>query len=408
MRDIWVIFRKELREVLRDRRTLMFMLALPLLVMPLLLEIGVRFAVDAQRTAMSETLRYSLWQGEALPALGQALGESPAFERVDDIARAEVAEAVAAGRIDFGLVVEGPAPAVADADGADGGAGPQHQVLLFYDNASQNSKVAERVGAVVSALSEAERTRRLTALGIERTAQSHLLTPVLLVERGTADMRAILGELLGSMLPYLLIIFCYYGALYPAADLAAGEKERGTLETLLLAPVSRLHIVLGKYLVVFVAAVAAAALTMLSLGVWGAYKASSLEGALGAVVASLGALDLVLIALMFVPAAALFAALLLSVSVYARNFKEAQSYAVPLNFLVILPAALPLLPGVEMSWGWAMVPITNIALAVKELVKGTMDYAMLSAILGSSVVLAGVCLGFCTWWFRRETVLFRV
>lgn len=406
MRDIWVIFRKELREVLRDRRTLMFMLALPLLVMPLLLEIGVRFAVDAQRTAMSETLRYSLWQGEALPALGQALGESPAFERVDDIARAEVAEAVAAGRIDFGLVVE--APAAGAADGADGGVGPQHQVLLFYDNASQNSKVAERVGAVVSALSEAERTRRLTALGIERTAQSHLLTPVLLVERGTADMRAILGELLGSMLPYLLIIFCYYGALYPAADLAAGEKERGTLETLLLAPVSRLHIVLGKYLVVFVAAVAAAALTMLSLGVWGAYKASSLEGALGAVVASLGALDLVLIALMFVPAAALFAALLLSVSVYARNFKEAQSYAVPLNFLVILPAALPLLPGVEMSWGWAMVPITNIALAVKELVKGTMDYAMLSAILGSSVVLAGVCLGFCTWWFRRETVLFRV
>jgi sodium transport system permease protein len=66
-----------------------------------------------------------------------------------------------------------------------------------------------------------------------------------------------------------------------------------------------------------------------------------------------------------------------------------------------------LLPGVTLTWGWAMVPITNMALAVKELTKGTMSYPMLGAILGSSMILAGALLAFCTWWFGRESVLFR-
>jgi sodium transport system permease protein len=313
--------------------------------------------------------------------------------------REDIVAAVAAGTIDFALVVN---PAA-----GTGSAGPQTTVALHYDNSVTTTKVDERARAVLGALSDRERDRRLAALGVPGAAQGRLLTPVRVLAVGTADMRAVFGELLGRALPYIFIIFCYLGALYPAVDLAAGEKERGTLETLLLVPVARHRIVLGKYLVVFTAAMTAAGLSLVSLGAWGALKGRAVEGAFGAIVSSIGALDLVLIAVMFVPAAAMFAAILLSISIYARSFKEAQSYAVPMNFLVILPAMLPMLPGVEMTWGWAMVPITNIALAVKELVKGTMDYAMLVAILGSSALLAGLLLAFCTWWFRRESVLFR-
>lgn len=122
---------------------------------------------------------------------------------------------------------------------------------------------------------------------------------------------------------------------------------------------------------------------------------------------AIGPTDLMLIATMLIPTAAIFASLLLSISIYAKSFKEAQSYIAPLNMLVILPAFLSMLPGVELNWKTASIPITNISLAIKELIKGTMDYSMMVAILGSSTVLAAVLLWLSTWWFGRESVLFR-
>jgi sodium transport system permease protein len=406
MREIWIIFRKELKEVLRDRRTLVFMIALPLLLIPALFEITIYFTVEAQRRASTDVLRYAVFDEHNLPAVAEAFAQAPRFERVTLERREDIAAAVAAGTIDFALVVN-PAHTGSAAAGKPDAAGPQTLVALHYDDSVTTDKVEERARQVLDSLSERERARRLVALGVPEATHDRLLTPVRVMKVGTADMRAIYGELLGRVLPYLFIVFCFMGALYPAIDLAAGEKERGTLETLLLVPVARRRIVLGKYLVVFAAAMTAAALSLVSLGAWGAFKGRGVEGAFGAILSSIGARDLALIAVMFVPAAAMFAAILLSISIYARSFKEAQSYAMPMQLLVIFPAIVPMLPGVEMTWGWAMVPITNIALAIKELVKGTMSYEMLVAILGSSALLAGLLLAFCTWWFRRESVLFR-
>jgi sodium transport system permease protein len=400
MREIWIIFRKELKEVLRDRRTLVFMIAMPLLLIPALLELTVYFTAEAQRRASTDVLRYAVFDEHNLPAVADSFAQASGFERVTLARREDIPAAVAADTIDFALVVNAD-PGKADA------AGPQTIVALHFDDSVTTDKVEERARVVLDSLSERERARRLVALGVPEATHARLLTPVSVLKVGTADMRAIVGELLGGVLPYIFIIFCFMGALYPAVDLAAGEKERGTLETLLLVPVARSRIVLGKYLVVFAAATTAAVLSLVSLGAWGAWKGRAVQGAFGTILSSIGALDLALIAVMFLPAAAMFAAILLSISIYARSFKEAQSYAMPMQFLVVLPAMLPMLPGVEMTWGWAMVPITNIALAIKELVKGTMSYEMLVAILGSSTLLAGLLLAFCTWWFRRESVLFR-
>ena len=79
----------------------------------------------------------------------------------------------------------------------------------------------------------------------------------------------------------------------------------------------------------------------------------------------------------------------------------------PLVFVVIVPVLLAMLPGVELKGGWAWVPLTNVALAIKELIKGTMDYFQLFAIFGSTAVIAGGLIYFCIFWFNREKVLFR-
>ena len=122
---------------------------------------------------------------------------------------------------------------------------------------------------------------------------------------------------------------------------------------------------------------------------------------------SLGAGDLALVALMLVPTAAIFAAVLLSMSIYAKSYKEAAGMMQPMMIVTILPVILAMVPGVELSWLWASVPLTNVALAMKEIVKGTMDHQKFLMILFSSSVIAGVLLTWCRWWFNREEILFR-
>ena len=391
------VYLKELLEVSRDRKTLIFMLVLPLALIPILLQVTVDFMADVEKKAASETLTYAVFGADNLPGLHEAMEDAPGFQRVELASPEDIPAALHDERIKLALVV--PA-AVGDSE--------QAIVELHYDNASITSKVKKRTAAVLDALGEQVRKERLTALGITTVSdQLAVLQPVVMVERGTATMREKLGEMMGGFLPYMVIPFCFLGALYPAIDLGAGEKERGTLETLLLAPVSRLRLVLGKFLVVFTTGLVSATLTLVALGGWFAVKGPDIAGELGEIIAAIGALDLALIWLMLVPTTAMFAAILLSISIYAKSFKEAQSFAAPFNMLCILPAVAAMLPGVELDTTWALIPVSNIALAIKELLKGTMDYTLLAAILGSSTVIAGALLAFCTRWFSRESVLFR-
>ena len=399
--NILTIYLKEMKEVLRDRKTLIFMVALPTLVVPVLMNVMIGFIVKAEKKAQTETLTFAVFGAEHLPDLAGAFSEEKGFEKVNIPTQEAIASAIEENKIKFGLVIPQTAPEQFER-------GEQVAVQFYYNNASVTSRVRNRAGKVIREFGEKYRSERLAGLGLDTPQeQEHLLNPITIEEHNTADMREVLGERVGGMLPYLFIIFCFMGAMYPAIDLGAGEKERGTLETLLLAPIRRYQIVLGKFFVIFTTGVTAALLCLTSFGVMLASKGQKITGELGEVIASVSVVDLVLIAAMLIPAAAMFAALLLSVSIYAKSFKEASAYCGPLNFLAIVPAFIAMLPMVKLDWYWAMVPITNISLAIKELIKGTMNYEMLIAILGSSVVIAGALLFFCTRWFEREAVLFR-
>jgi sodium transport system permease protein len=393
---IVTVFRKEMLEVSRDRKTLIFMIVLPLLIIPLLFDVTIQFMTDAEKEATEKTLDYAIFGKEQLPEAADAFANS-GFPEVALDDPAEIQAAVDDERIDFALVIQPAGP------------GGQHVVELWYDNAPMTStKVEARTKEVLDGLGADLRRKRFEALGIDDPAtQQGVIEPVVVQPRGTAPMREVIGEQVGGYLPYVLLIFCFMGAMYPAIDLAAGEKERGTLETLLLVPIPRGQVVLGKFLVVFTAGVVTAVLAIAGIGGWLAWRSRELEGDLGAVLAAIGAGDLLLIATMLVPTAAIFASLLLAISIYAKSFKEAQSYIGALYLLVFLPASVATLPGVELDWATASIPIVNISLAIKELAKGTMDPTLLVAILGSSTLLAAGMLWAATWWFGREDVLFR-
>jgi len=401
LRNILTIYRKELKEVLRDRKTLIFMLVLPTLVVPILINAMIGFVAKAEKKARTETIPYAIVGEAHLPDLAREFGLENGFERVDLAPDDDLRSGIESGRIKLGVRIPDDAH-----DRLDNGR--QVKVGLYFNNASVASKVKQRASGVIESYSEKRRAERLSQLGLaDLQAQENVLSPVLIEEVGTADMREIVGERVGGLLPYFFIIFCFIGALYPAIDLGAGEKERGTLETLLLTPVPRQQLVLGKFAVIFTTGLVSTLLCLGSMTVWLFTKGQQVTDVLGSVIKSIQGTDLILIGSMLIPTAAMFASLLLVISIYAKSFKEAQSYATPLNFLAIIPAIFAMLPGVELTWNSAMIPITNVALAIKELIKGTMDYQMLYAIVGSSTVIAIALLVFCTKWFEREAVLFR-
>ena len=401
LHNVIAIYLKEMKEVLRDRKTLVFMLVLPTLLIPLLINGMMDFMMKTEKNAKTEVISYALFGGEAFPELAQKFEENTGFKFTKIDSEDAIQGAIEDNTIKMALVI--PEDSISKVE-----SGGQAAVKLFYNNASTSSMVESRASKLISEVGNKLRAKNLRALGVEdQSRREALIEPISVVKMGTADMREIIGEQVGGMLPYLFIIFAFMGALYPAIDLGAGEKERGTLETLLLTPVPRHHLVLGKFLVIFTTGFTAALLSLCSIMVWLLTKGQEVKGVLGNVISSVGGMDLGLIGFMLFPTTAIFAALLMSISIYAKSFKEAQSYATPLNFMAIIPAVMAMMPGVELNWTTALIPVTNVSLAIKELIKGTMDYNMLVAIIGSSTLIAFVSVVFCAKWFERESVLFR-
>jgi sodium transport system permease protein len=202
------------------------------------------------------------------------------------------------------------------------------------------------------------------------------------------------------------------GATYPAMDLTAGEKERGTIETILSSPVSRTHLVLGKFFMVLLAAMASAALALASMG-FSFALANKLFQDLGAenAIHFLRALTLgdgLVMFVMVLPVAVFFSAAQLAIALFAKSFKEAQTYLTPLMFLVLLPAMASVAPGLELNPTLALVPILNTSLVSKEIISGTYHWQYIGLIFLSSSVYAAVALAAAVKLFQREDVLFRV
>src|SRR4029079_16456192 len=168
-------------------------------------------------------------------------------------------------------------------------------------------------------------------------------------------------DLMVRLFPFLLVMWSLAGALYPAVDVCAGEKERGTMETLLISPASREEIVWGKFLTIWVFSAATALLNLASMALTMWKFSAALPGS------SLTPMALVWSVLLLLPLSAFFSAVCLAVGAYARSTKEGQYYLMPL-FLVTMPLMfLTLAPGVELSPFYSLVPVTGAALLMQKL-----------------------------------------
>ena len=258
---------------------------------------------------------------------------------------------------------------------------------------------------------------RLSERGLPKT----MARPFEFTRENVAPPEKVGGNLFGGFVPYLIIILCFSGAMYPAMDLTAGEKERGTMETLLCSPVARVDIVLGKFFMVLTGSLSAMCFMLLSMGTTAAVGGSLMmsgggtpvkAGAKAAraaveVMPTIDPLGLVGVLAMVLPVAVRFAAVAFTVSLFAKSYKEAQSYLAPMMIVVIMPAVVGMLPGIDLNARLALVPLLNLSLVCKEMLSGVWHWNYIALIFGSSCVYAAVALALAVQMFKREDVIFR-
>lgn len=389
MSPLRTLLRKELLDVVRDRRTLATTLLLPVLLYPgVFLALGVVIAAGELKLKNEPLVVATV--GEATAQL-LARRPPPAKTSYRPATRAE-GEALLREKT-VAAVVEAPG----DAARALAGTGQAVVTVLYTRRFDRSMEALERLKPVLESLGDEVLRARLEVRQLDEAFVKPVKTDAV-----DLDFQKDLGPLVASrMLPLLLLMMLVVGALYPAVDLTAGEKERGTLETLLVAAVRPVDVMLAKYLTVGLVAVVSALANLgamvatFAFGVAVGGKATPLTVHLTA-----GQVGLMLLCLL--PAALLVGGLSLAISATARTFKEGQSLMTPVMLVCLGPGLLAQMPGIELSWATALVPLLNVALLVKAAVLGTATPGPVLITVLSVLLFAALALGLAAAAFRSE------
>jgi sodium transport system permease protein len=398
LRPITIVYRKELRDLLRDWRTIMSMIVVPVVVVPLLI-CGVLKIVNKtmnEKPKNAQTMegapKVMVLGGDNSPDSVAALRQLKKFDLVP--ASADYTNLISSKKIR--AAVEIPP----DFDTAVEGERKTAIRIYTYDGEPKSMLVTHQLEEFFQRRADEVVRRRLLA----HKLPENLVTPFEIKPTNVASPKQVSGVVLGMILPYLMIIMCLTGAIYPSVDLTAGEKERGTLETLLTSPVARTHLVLGKVLVVLTASLATAALAITSNSLALAFFNS---GRFTKFPVTLSPLALAGVCAMMMPLAVFISSLTIAVGLFARSSKEANTYLQPMLLLAIVPAIIAALPGVDFNYGLAFIPVLNISLLCKELLTGLCPWGHVLVVFGSMTVYAALAVATAVTLFKRESVLFR-
>jgi len=391
-RNVRLVYLKEMRDTLRDRRTLFISIVLPILLYPVLMiglsQVLMKKGEDIQNR--HQPIVVSATESSAL--LVVRMEEQAEEAKLEIVTSEDPSADLAAGKIQAWMV---PAADFDDAIATGG----QGVVTVHFDSTRDASTAARRkIGKVLFGFGrEVMKDRGLGEADIE---------PIKL----TADDRASKSDRgakqFGPLLALMLVVMALSGAFYPAIDIMAGEKERGTMETLLVCPATRTEVVFGKYLTVLTITVLTALLNFASMALTLGHFASMIPANRGDMALTISPFVGVVIVVALLPLAGLFSAVALAMSTFARTYKEGQHYLTPL-FIAVMPLAMiALVPETRLDT-FALIPVAGAVLLVRDLMLGTASGAQIIQVLLATAAVAGIAIWWTVSMFNREDVLFR-
>jgi sodium transport system permease protein len=417
--------RKELYEILRDRRTIITLILMPILVYPLLSVAfrtlalsgmtsnsgeGAIWAVEFEDYEQAEAIdrllggeltiedvRSRQYQAELANANGKPIAppSAPLWQITYEGANNEkMATNVREGVVDLGVRLLSPL-----GEGSPGArkAGEPVRIELLSNSSSASRELKEWFTSRITRINDAYRINELKRLNQKVTT---------LVE--IEDRKAILEDQpttisFAALMPLILVLMTITGAVYPAIDLTAGERERNTLEALIASPAPRFALLLAKYSAVLTVAMLTALmnLTAMSATIWLLGLGKDIFGAGG-----FSVLAIVQVAGLMMLFAAFFSGLLLAVTSFARSFKEAQAYLIPLMLVALAPGMMSLMPGIKLEGPLVVTPLVNLVLLTRDLLLNKASNEVALIVVFSTALYAMAAVALAARVFGADSVLY--
>ncbi|MEA2097725.1 MAG: ABC transporter permease [Patescibacteria group bacterium] len=439
LKTILTIWKKEIRDTIRDRRTLLAMVVMPMFLMPVL-TIGLFKFMDYQMEKQAEKIvKVSIVEEGEAPAFVEMIKNEDKIEIVEfvssessardsDGARVlskfstensdwagetnnNIKEAIAEGNLDLGIIIpENFQENIKSQEVVE--------ITIIQKSTNMDSESAlARIYFLVASFNDELLQERFA----DQEINPKILSKVVVVPEDVASEKETGGFILGLMIPLFIVMWSIMGGQYTAIDVSAGEKERKTLESLLFVPLKRIDIVLGKFL-----AVSTVSLTSVIISIGSFYIALIYSGGFGPMSTNIKGLDtekmaesvvvnfsidpqailiLLVVSLFLV---LMFSAMILSVAIFAKSFKEAQSYISPSYLVVILPVILVnSMPGFEPALWFFALPAVNATLLFKEILMGVYNSGHILLTLSSLIIYSIIAIFIATKIYSKEGVLFR-
>lgn len=391
---MFTLFKRELTDILRDKKTLFMMLVVPIIIYPLLI-IGMTFLMSSVMNSQAEkTYLVAFDEEDELAAkIADIIENNPdkLSYKLEIVQKSDCKKALEAGAIDIYV-----------SKASDG------RIALCYLSAKDRSNTA--LDALTDAFEiyrEELQKERIDEAGLDA---DYLLNPIHYEGEDLSSTEESVGNMIGSIIPFFIVTMILLGALYPSIDVTAGEKERGTLETLLTLPITNFEMIMSKFLAVSCIACASAILNVFSMGGAMAFLVSSSMSLAEDINLEIhyetfipGILFTLVVMVFF---ALLVTAVCMCTCVFAKNFKEANNYVTPVMLIFMFGSYAAMIPDLELTAQTAAIPIVNVALLVEGLFQFQYNYGLFAIVLFSNVAYSLLAILILGKIYNSEAVLF--
>ena len=379
------IYRKELREILRDKRMLYLVILMPFFLYPVLFTLMGQVGSSQRDKITSEKVTVVLNPEAEGGAIAQLLRQDTTLDL-----RTGPVDATAIDTLDKAIGIQVPADFQTLLD-----SNQIAPVVIYGDNTKEViSQRRSRIAAMIEGMGQQVVAQRLTSRGLP----TELLQPISIQQENIASQQAETGKMLAGFLPAMILLFIFLGSIYIAIDITAGEKERRTLQTLFSTPAATREIIAGKFLAVASVGIVSGAANLLSLMLSMVILTKSLGGGFDAMTLEVAPQGWVFLILLVLLSTLFIGSISLAVVLLANSYKEAQSYVTPLMMVVLIPAFLSQMPGMELSTQTAMIPMLNICLAIGEIFQGSASLGLIGLVAGFALLY-----GFFGLWLASKT-----
>ena len=392
---IKAIFKKEMIDILRDKKTLFMGIILPIILYPVLMIVMTQILSSSMNSISNKDINIA-FSKEPSSSLISIIDnyDDETDAKINIIESQSYIKELEDGRLDAYLEI-------------DENNNIENYYIYINSSKENSSTVSIKLEEILNTYKLSLTERELNNNGLD---VNKVLEPIGFETRDVAKTEEIAGFFLGQALPIILIIGVLLGAIYPAIDSMAGEKERGTLETLFTLPISNLELVMGKYMAVSFCAIVTAVLNILSILLTISYLFLSGSIVEGLDISKFNINELILPIIITLLCVCLFAMVISAVSMcvcsFAKSFKDAQNYITPVMFLVLIPSYVSMIPNMKLDSTTAIIPVVNISLLIKSVLSFNSNIGLIAMVFMSNFTFVILAVILLSKIFNSEEILF--